>query len=128
MVDAQSMILTSEEWLSVLLLSDMWCLKSFRNLAIRKLTELGSLSPTEQIMLGKKYNITDWVVSGCVSFIDRDLGPQVDEVNTLGMPESVLIYKMREMQIRRARYEFRSYENIKRDIYNIFLGLTPPTK
>ena len=86
-----------DEWISTLNLSSMWELTTFRDLAIRHLGY--QIDAIEMIVLGSKYRVSQWFISGCTKLIGRAQGPTEEEGNLLGMRFTVQIYGIRERLI-----------------------------
>ena len=96
--------LTIEEWISVLALSDLWDFQGVRDFVIRRISERDEeldniIEPVRKIWLGEKYRVPAWFTDGCMALIMRDKGPQVDEINELGLARAVSIYQLREKRL-----------------------------
>ena len=97
--------LTTEEWISVLALSDLWDFQGVRDFVIRKISERDEeldniIEPLRKIWLGEKYRVPAWFTDGCMDLIMSDVGPQVDEINELGLARAVSIYQLREKRLK----------------------------
>jgi hypothetical protein len=71
----------------------MWEVTSIRDLAIRNLSQLDVV---EMIVLGTKYRVSQWFITGCSKLITRNIGPTVEECKLLGIGFVVQIYGLRE--------------------------------
>ena len=71
----------------------MWEVTVLRDLAIEN---LNNLDVVNMILLGIKYRVTQWVITGCSKLIMRSCGPTEKECNLLGIGFVVQIYGLRE--------------------------------
>lgn len=76
----------------------MWEVIALRNLAISHLDKL--LDATQMILLGSKYHIPQWFITGCTALITRKDGPTEAESDLLGGRSTVKIYRLRERRIK----------------------------
>lgn len=88
--------ISEEMWISTLKLSTMWEFTTLRDLAIRNLNQLDMI---DMILLGSKYRVSQWFVTGCTKLIMRSCGPTEEEGNLLGMGFVVQIYGLRERML-----------------------------
>lgn len=94
--------MTVKQWVSVLKLSDMWAFENAKMLAVKMIKASNAIDdPIQKWVLGERYNVPIWVIEGCLELIMRNEdGPQLDEVEKLGLPKALLVYKLREMRFR----------------------------
>ena len=85
------------EWISTLKLSTMYEVSALRDLAIRHL--VNQLTPVDMMLLGSKYRVPQWFITGCTNLISRNQGPTKEEGLLLGMQLVVQIYGIRERSI-----------------------------
>ena len=71
----------------------MWEATTLRDLAIKYLNKLDVV---DMILLGSKYHVSQWFVTGCYKLIMRSCGPTEKESNILGIGFVVQIYGLRE--------------------------------
>ncbi|TDL13800.1 hypothetical protein BD410DRAFT_698795, partial [Rickenella mellea] len=82
-IDKAKIKLTINEWLGVLYLADMWNFKASRRLSIDKLGKL-PMDAVERILLGRKYNITEWLMAAHLHLARRQRFLTVLEAEELG--------------------------------------------
>jgi len=80
-------------WLSTLKLSTMWEVTALRDLAIKNLNKLDAAN---MILLGTKYRVPAWFITGCCRLIMGKPGPTEEDCNRLGIGFVVEIYRLRE--------------------------------
>jgi hypothetical protein len=85
-----------EVWKSTLKLSTMWEVTALRDLAIRNLNQLDMV---DMILLGSKYRVSQWFITGCTKLIMRNHGPTEEEGILLGIGFVVQIYGLRERML-----------------------------
>ena len=88
-----------DDWKSVLNLSTMWEFSTLRDLSIEYLGKPGMLDPVSKMLLGMKYHITHWLISGCDQLLNRTEGPRAEEAEQLGTVVTIKIYDLREVRI-----------------------------
>ena len=91
--------MTVKQWISTLKLSDMWGFDKAKTLAIKMLQASKAVDdPIQKWLLGERYNVSVWTIDGCLKLVMRNEdGPQLDEVEKLGLPKALLVYKLREV-------------------------------
>lgn len=88
--------LSTDAWLSVLSLSDLWRLADTRNLAISHLTTLLlKVDPVDRIILGRKYSVAQWFSSGYVDLVHRVVS--VEEAGKIGLETALGIRRTRHV-------------------------------
>ncbi|KAK0494965.1 hypothetical protein EDD18DRAFT_289402 [Armillaria luteobubalina] len=108
-IDAQKQPhLSTDAWLSVLSLSDLWRLADTRNLAISHLTTLLlKVDPVDRIILGRKYSVAQWFSSGYVDLVHRVVS--VEEAGKIGLETALGIQRTRHV------FEFlRGFDRLER--------------
>ncbi|KAJ7772029.1 hypothetical protein DFH07DRAFT_997847, partial [Mycena maculata] len=75
--------LSQDEWISVLKLSTMWLFSEARILAIRHLTG-HSLDCIQRILLGRQYDVSEWLRSGYTELARRSTSISSEEANKIG--------------------------------------------
>jgi hypothetical protein len=71
----------------------MWEVTALRDLAIRNLNKLDA---ADMILLGTKYRVPAWFITGCSRLIMAKPGPTEEDCNRLGIGFVVEIYGLRE--------------------------------
>lgn len=91
--------MTVEKWISTLKLADMWGFDKGKKLAIEMIKASKVIDdPIQKWLLGERYNVPLWAIDGCVELVmHNEGGPQLDEVEKLGLPKALLVYKLREV-------------------------------
>ena len=94
--------MTVEKWISTLKLADMWGFDKGKKLAIEMIKASKVIDdPIQKWLLGERYNVPLWAIDGCVELVmHNEGGPQLDEVEKLGLPKALLVYKLRELRFR----------------------------
>ncbi|TDL13799.1 hypothetical protein BD410DRAFT_810244 [Rickenella mellea] len=82
-IDEAKIELNKKEWLGVLHLSDMWKFKASRRLSIDKLGKL-PMNAVERILLGRKYNIDEWLMAAHLHLARRQAFLRLWEAEELG--------------------------------------------
>ncbi|KDQ59056.1 hypothetical protein JAAARDRAFT_651278 [Jaapia argillacea MUCL 33604] len=82
---------TFEEWSSILHLATKWGYESIRSLAIREIFPL--CSPIDKIVLGREYDISDWLRDAYILVCERREPITLEEARRLGLEEVVKISK-----------------------------------
>ncbi|KDQ59110.1 hypothetical protein JAAARDRAFT_33840 [Jaapia argillacea MUCL 33604] len=109
---------TFDEWSSILHLAAKWGYESIRSLAIREIFPLSS--PIDKIVLGRKYDIPDWLRDAYVAVCERREPISLEEAMRLGLEEVVKISKARhELRDRRAEFVL-SRSEVKEMVDRIF--------
>ncbi len=90
--------MTVKQWISALKLSDMWGFDKAKTLAVKKLQASKAVDdPIQKWLLGERYNVSAWTIDGCLKLVMRNEdGPQLDEIEKLGLHKALLVYKLRE--------------------------------
>ncbi len=93
--------MTVEKWISTLKLADMWGFDKAKTLAIEMIKASKVIDdPIQKWLLGERYNVPLWAIDGCVKLAMHKGGPQLEEVEKLGLPKALLVYKLRELRFR----------------------------
>jgi len=87
---------STDQWISVLELSTKWAMDRIRHLAIRKLYATLRMSPHELILLGKKFNVEDFLFVGVETLIRRSNPLDDEDVRRIGIAEVLKIASIRE--------------------------------
>ncbi|KAK0494879.1 hypothetical protein EDD18DRAFT_1354864 [Armillaria luteobubalina] len=83
-------------WVSILALSSLWRM-SLRKTAIERLTtRLSQLSPTDRIILGRKYSVALWISSGYEELASRVGVVSHEEAERIGLGVALSIEHIRE--------------------------------
>jgi len=98
----------------------MWEFKSVRELTIGELTKSNLLDDVSKILLGIKYGIPQWFLSGCKRLVTRDKGPRETEARLLGEDITTKIWDLRERRIRTMGSEFSTGFNLEATINSLF--------
>lgn len=89
---------TVDEWTAILGVAAKWNFKSIRALAIRQLDSIAS--PVDKIVLGRKYEIVDWLSDAYKAVCMREDALSIEEGVRLGMEEVIKISALRQKNIR----------------------------
>lgn len=93
------------EWSSVLDLAAKWKFESIKALAIEKLAVIAS--PIDKIVLGRRYNIVEWLKDAYKEVCERPSTLTLEEAMRLGMEDVVTISFLRQ-EIRPSFGSFRA--------------------
>ncbi|KAI0726910.1 hypothetical protein C8Q72DRAFT_887192 [Fomitopsis betulina] len=91
---------TTEEWTSVLALATKWDFAEYRQLAIARLAQLAS--PVDRILLGRRYDVPEWLTAAYLELCTRDDVLSYDEGMLLGMHDVILLSDIRQ-NVRKGR-------------------------
>jgi len=83
-----------DEWNSVLDLASKWKFESIKALAIEKLAVIAS--PIDRIVLGRRYEITEWLVDAYTAACERSSALTLEEAGRLGLEDVVKISFLRQ--------------------------------
>jgi len=83
-----------DEWTSILTLAIQWNFQSIKNLAIDRLSSIAS--PVEQIMLGRRFNILEWLGNAYAQVCWRNEALTIEEGQLLGIKDVVKIAAIRQ--------------------------------
>ena len=87
----------SEEWISVLKLSQKWQLHQIRTIALEHLPyPFVAKSPTEKVALAFQYDIKQWLLPGLNELAQRPEPINVEDVQILGLEVALKIAAIRE--------------------------------
>ncbi|KAI0631074.1 hypothetical protein C8Q77DRAFT_1074944 [Trametes polyzona] len=112
---AESIDLTTEEWVSVLKLTTRWDFSALRRVAIYKLATILSESDSVRwLCLARQFNVGEWLLESLARLARRTQALQMEEVDLLGI-ETVV--KMAEVRESYNAYS-GSYMNIGREGYD----------
>jgi len=87
---------STDQWTSVLELSTKWAMDGVRNFAINKLYAKLRMSPHELILLGKKFNVEEFLFVGVETLIRRAKPLDEEDVRRIGIAEVLKIASIRE--------------------------------
>ncbi|KAF6761059.1 hypothetical protein DFP72DRAFT_30936 [Ephemerocybe angulata] len=90
------LLLSTDEWLSVLKLSSKWFFNGFRKMAIEKLAPLAGTDPMEKVRLGKEYSVESWLLSGYRELVERDAVISVEDARKVGLENAIELFGVRE--------------------------------
>ncbi|KAK0226453.1 hypothetical protein IW262DRAFT_1431442 [Armillaria fumosa] len=90
-------LLTTEAWLDVLKLSNMWRLVNIRNLAIRELSNRNDISFIDNILWGRCYKVAAWIIKGYSGLIDRGDVVSLDEAVRIGIQATLGIWRSQKL-------------------------------
>jgi len=82
-----------EELSSILDLSTRWGFTSIRDMAIRRLKPP---TPHQRLILGRKYDIDQWVLPALQELCERPEPPTRDEARLMGLEDVILVGSVRE--------------------------------
>ncbi|KAF8959948.1 hypothetical protein BDZ97DRAFT_1835731 [Flammula alnicola] len=85
-----------EEWASVLVLSDQWEMDRVRKLAIAKLTPSFATDAHKLVIMGQKYNVNSWLISGIHLLVIREAPMGEEDANNIGMTAVLKTAAIRE--------------------------------
>lgn len=84
---------TVDEWTAIMHLADKWTFKSVRVLAIKSLSSIAS--PVDKIILGRKYDIEEWLSDAYEAVCRRPEPLTLEEGIRLQMDDVIKIYAIR---------------------------------
>ncbi|KAF8959951.1 hypothetical protein BDZ97DRAFT_1761100 [Flammula alnicola] len=87
---------SQEDWTSVLALSDRWEMEHLRKLAIDKLTSSLATDAHKLVIMGQKYNIKSWLMSGIHLLVIREAPMDDEDANNIGMIAALKTAAIRE--------------------------------
>ncbi|TDL13531.1 hypothetical protein BD410DRAFT_846855 [Rickenella mellea] len=100
---------TKEEWLGVLSLADMWNFEKIRQVSVDKLGK-ERMDAVERILLGRRYNIEDWLLAAHLHLARREIFLSIVEAEQLGgLPFVIKMVKVRDL----VRVEFGRARGIR---------------
>ncbi|KDR71487.1 hypothetical protein GALMADRAFT_229463 [Galerina marginata CBS 339.88] len=85
------LVLTKEEWVSVLKLSTIWNMKQIREYAIHRLSTDMALSAIDKINLARAHKFAGWLEEGVTCLVNGDHVLTREELSTLGWETASLI-------------------------------------
>ncbi|THV06183.1 hypothetical protein K435DRAFT_849279 [Dendrothele bispora CBS 962.96] len=91
---------TEKEWIAILKVSTLWGFPQIRRLAIKYLTS-NDMTALTKIQLARNYSIPRWLRSGYVELVKQIETLKIEDVESLGYPSSIRIFRVREQMIRR---------------------------
>ena len=98
----------------------MWEFRAVRELTIEELSKPNSLDDVSKILLGIKYGIPQWFLSGCEQLVNRERGPRDTEARLLGEDITTRIWDLRERKLKdMVRREYPTF-NLETIIDAIF--------
>jgi hypothetical protein len=83
-----------DDWSSVLDLASKWKFESIKALAIERLAALAS--PIDKIVLGRRHEITEWLVDAYTAVCERSSALTLEEAKRLGLDDVVKISFLRQ--------------------------------
>ncbi|KAJ7718601.1 hypothetical protein DFH07DRAFT_700851, partial [Mycena maculata] len=90
-----SLLLSKNEWISVLKLSTQWFFLDIRALAIENLSDT-PIDAIERIILAKRYDVVDWLQAGYSELVRRPDSLSLEEAAEIGLAATVQIFQTRE--------------------------------
>ncbi|KAF5336233.1 hypothetical protein D9758_014366 [Tetrapyrgos nigripes] len=100
------------DWRSVLKLSTLWRFLEFRQQAIDKLYLQLPEEAHEKITLGHQYHVCGWIKHGYIQLVERPQVLSMEEVEKLGYPTAVHIFRLRE-HFTRKKYRSQSSTTVR---------------
>ena len=98
-VSAQ-LVLSKEEWISVLRLSTFWYFLEYRKMAITQLEKVGFFSPIDQVLYGREYRVQSWVRQGFEQLIAREEPIEKEDAPLINFETTFSLFRLRERRIR----------------------------
>ena len=115
-----TVVLSKEQWTSVLELAHMWGFERIRKRAVEKLDTVLE-DAMQMISLGERYEITNWMLRGYEILAAREAPLTPDEGHQLGVTVAMKLVQVREeriaVQSRTEGHEMRSDEIGRRSYY-----------
>ncbi|KZP11871.1 hypothetical protein FIBSPDRAFT_937307 [Athelia psychrophila] len=109
---------TTAQWISVLHLAAEWAFTNIKLLAIDNLTE--NATPIDKIVLGRRYDITDWLPGAYEAVCTRADPLNLEEGRRLGVEDTVRISAARQVYgTCKARYETECLAGDLGDIFSL---------
>jgi len=91
---------TREEWIAILKISTTWGFLQIRELAIRKLTPM-NMTVFKRIELAREYSVAQWLRSGYFDLVKQLETLTMENVESIGYPSSIRIFRIREQMIKK---------------------------
>ncbi|KAJ8077414.1 hypothetical protein PM082_001844 [Marasmius tenuissimus] len=109
---------TIDEWISILRLSTHWDFSSLRELSISRISQVLD-DPSDLIVLGNQYDVTDWLVSAYTELCIRKEPLTLEEGRKVGVDIAVTIAQVRH-KIRYNSNLNRAHDSIVQVIRHVF--------
>jgi len=109
-------ILSREEWISVLKLSTLWELDDPRERALDELSKVG-LGAVDKVVLGKSYRVGKWLLEGYIELVQRDTTISDADVAAIGTYTAIQLFRIREESSRKSNLR---PESVKRRVCETF--------
>ena len=103
----------------------MWGFQEIRDGAIKSLSEM-SIDAVEQVLLGRDYNIPEWIIKGYLELIEREMKLSWTEASALGFETAWLLTGIRESTFSNGvekssrRWQGRQLDTVEADICRTF--------
>ncbi|KAK7472379.1 hypothetical protein VKT23_000495 [Stygiomarasmius scandens] len=91
---------TQEEWIAILKISTKWGFLQIRELAIQKLTPM-NMTVFKRIELAREYSVAQWLRSGYFDLVKQLETLTMENVESIGYPSSIRIFRIREQMIKK---------------------------
>jgi len=105
------LVLSKDEWLSVLRLSAFWYFLEYRKMAISQLEKVGAFSPIDQVLYGREYRVHSWVRQGFEQLITRENPIEKEDALLINFETTFSLFRLRERRIRGHSSAFSSSFN-----------------
>ena len=105
------LVLSREEWISVLRLSTFWYFLEYRKMAITQLEKVGFFSPIDRVLYGREYRVQSWVRQGFEQLITREEPIEKEDALLINFETTFSLFRLRERRIRGHSSAFSSSFN-----------------
>ena len=85
---------TLEDWTSVLHLATKYCFDGYRELAVARLSQLGTA--VDHIVLARQYDIPEWLEEASFHLCRREEALSLEEGTRLGMKDVIVLAELRQ--------------------------------
>ncbi|RDB17451.1 hypothetical protein Hypma_001595 [Hypsizygus marmoreus] len=102
-------LLTQDEWVSILKLATKWTMIDIRQMAIIHLPESETMPPVDRIVLAKSCSVVEWLQPAYTKLVQRPESMSVKEAENLGLDVAIKLCRVQEDCIRRRIYGFGNY-------------------
>jgi hypothetical protein len=107
------------EWTSILTLAIQWDFQSVKTLAANRLSFIAS--PIEKIVLGRRFDMFEWLQDGYTAVCSRHEALTIEEGNLLGIEDVVKIAAVRQGK---KGSSYTRTNNVLREVFKLH-GLVP---
>jgi len=114
------LVLSRDEWLSVLRLSTFWYFLEYRKMAISQLEKVGAFSPIDQVLYGREYRVHSWVRQGFEQLITRENPIEKEDAHLINFETTFSLFRLRERRTKCLSSGFLSTFNTSDEVHQTF--------